>query len=134
MHAGVGLAHGAFDFGMAVVADHHHFAAELAHLGHFDVHLGYQRAGGVEDGQAARGRLGAHGARDAVGGKHQRIAGRDVIELLDEDRALVAQVLDDIGVVDDFVTHVDRRAELLQGALDDVDGAVDAGAKAARLG
>jgi hypothetical protein len=69
-----------------------------------------------------------------VRGKHQRIAGRNVIELFDEDRAPAAQVGHDIGVVDDFVAYVDRRAELLQGALDDLDGAVDAGAKSARLG
>ena len=44
------------------------------------------------------------------------------------------QVVDDVGVVHDLVAHVDRRAEALQRALDDLDGAVDAGAKAARLG
>jgi hypothetical protein len=36
--------------------------------------------------------------------------------------------------VDDLVAHVDRRAELLERALDDLDRAIDAGAKAARLG
>jgi hypothetical protein len=36
--------------------------------------------------------------------------------------------------VDDFVAHVDGRAELLQGTLDDLDRTVDAGAEAARLG
>jgi hypothetical protein len=48
--------------------------------------------------------------------------------------APLAQVVDHVGVVDDFVAHVDRRAKLLQGALDDLDGAVDAGAETARLG
>jgi hypothetical protein len=36
--------------------------------------------------------------------------------------------------VDDFVAHVDRRAEFFQRALDDGDGAVDAGTEAARVG
>jgi len=36
--------------------------------------------------------------------------------------------------VDDFVAHVDRRAEFFQRALDDGDGAVDAGAETARVG
>ncbi len=44
------------------------------------------------------------------------------------------QVVDDVGVVHDLVPHVDRRAEADQGALDDLDGPIDAGAKAARLG
>ena len=54
--------------------------------------------------------------RHAVGGKHQRIAGRHVVQVLDEDRALVAQVVHHVGVVDDFVAHVDRRAELAASA------------------
>jgi hypothetical protein len=37
-------------------------------------------------------------------------------------------------VVHDFVAHVDRRAELDQRALDDLDGALDAGAEAAGIG
>ena len=39
-----------------------------------------------------------------------------------------------MGVVHDLVPHVDRAAELLERALDDLDRAVDAGAEAARLG
>ena len=34
----------------------------------------------------------------------------------------------------DLVAHVDRRAELRERALDDLDRAIDAGAEAARLG
>jgi hypothetical protein len=90
VHARVGLAHGAFHFGVAVVADHDDLAALLAHLGHFHVHLGDQRAGGVEDAQAARIRLGAHRLGHAVGREHQRIAGRHFAQVLDEDRALGA--------------------------------------------
>ena len=63
----------------------------------------------------------------------QRAARRHVREILDEDRALLAQILDHIGVVHDFVTHVDGRAEQLDRALDDFDRAIDARAKAARL-
>ena len=45
-----------------------------------------------------------------------------------------AQPLDHVAVVHDFVTHVDRRAEQLDRTLDDVDGAIDAGTEAARIG
>jgi hypothetical protein len=39
-----------------------------------------------------------------------------------------------VAVVDDLVAHIDRRAELLDGPLDDLDRPVDAGAEAARTG
>jgi hypothetical protein len=55
-------------------------------------------------------------------------------EVLDEDRTLLLEILDDVGVVDDLVADVDRRAELVQRALDDLDRALDAGTEAARLG
>ena len=67
-------------------------------------------------------------------GKHERIASRHVIEVVDEDRALVAQVGHHIGVVDDFMAHIDRRTKLLQGTFDDFDRPVDARAKTAGLG
>jgi hypothetical protein len=44
------------------------------------------------------------------------------------------EVVDHELVVHDFVAHVDRRAQGLDGALDDLDGAVDAGAEATRVG
>ena len=130
----VELAHRALDLGMALVADHDELVAFARQLGDLDVHLVHQRAGGVEDAEAALRRVGAHRLRHAVGAEDQRRAGRHVVEVLDEDRALLAQVVDDVGVVHDLVAHVDRRAEALQRALDDLDRTVDAGAKAARLG
>ena len=47
---------------------------------------------------------------------------------------MALQVVDDELVVDDFVAHVDRRAELRERLLDDGDRAVDAGAEAAGIG
>ena len=67
-------------------------------------------------------------------GEDHRGALRHLVQLLDEHRAERAQPIDDVPVVHDFVPHVDRRAEQLERALDDVDGAIDAGAEAARIG
>ena len=61
-------------------------------------------------------------------------SGIELVELLDEDRAALAQLGDDVLVVDDLLAHVDRRAVELERALDGLDGAVDAGAVAARGG
>src|SRR5690606_30575269 len=57
-----------------------------------------------------------------------------LVELLDEDRAALLEIVDHVAVVHDLVAHVDRRAEGLDGALDDLDGAIDAGAEAAGVG
>ena len=48
--------------------------------------------------------------------------------------ALLAQGVDDMPVVHDFVPHVDRLFELVECPLDDLDGAIDAGAEASRAG
>jgi len=61
-------------------------------------------------------------------------AGGHLVQLLDEHRALRAQVLDHVLVVHDLVAHVDRRTAQLERALDDLDRALDAGAEAARAG
>ena len=66
--------------------------------------------------------------------EHDRAARWDLRELVDEDRALALEVLDNGPVVHDFVAHIDRRAELRQCLLDDRDRAIDACAKTTRIG
>src|SRR3546814_10256256 len=76
----------------------------------------------------------SHRLRDAVGAEdHGGVVG-DFVQLLDEDRAALLEVVDHVAVVHDFVAHVDRRAERLDRTLDDLDRAVDAGAEAAGIG
>src|SRR5258705_13375157 len=62
-----------------------------------------------------------------------RVAGRHLFQPFDKDRTLLAQIFDHIGVMDDFVAHVDRRTMQLDGPLDNLDRPIDAGAKSARL-
>ena len=66
--------------------------------------------------------------------EHDGAAAWDVFQLVDEHGSLGAQLIDDEFVVDDFVTNIDRCAELLERTLDDGDGAVDPGAEATRIG
>ena len=60
------------------------------------------------------------------------VVSSDLVELLDENRALGLQPFNDIFVVDDFMTDIDGRAMNAQRFLDSVDGAHDARAKTAR--
>ena len=76
-------------------------------------------------------RLGHHLRRDTVGRENHVAADRHVFETLDEDRALLLQVLDDHAVVDDLVADVHGRPELVERLEDDLDRALDAGAKTA---
>ena len=119
---------------MAFVADQHHIAAGAAMPHDFHVHFRHQRTGGVEYLEPALRRFAAHGLRDAVRAEDDGGAGRHFVEFLDENRAALAQVLDDETVVHDFVAHVDRRAQGFDRALDDLDGAIDAGAETSGIG
>ena len=69
---------------------------------------------------------------DAVRGVDDRRALRNLGLLLDEDRAACLEVAHDVDVVDDLLSHVDRCAVVLERLLDRLDGALDAGAVAAR--
>ena len=67
-----------------------------------------------------------------MGGEDHRHAVGHLVQLAHEHRALRLQAVDDELVVDDLVADIDRRAVALERQLDDADGAVDAGAEAAR--
>jgi hypothetical protein len=125
------LAHGAFDFRVPGVADQDHVAPGAAWRATSMCTL-------VTSGQVASNtfsrvaRLAAHRLRHAVRAEDHGVAIRHFVQFLDEHRAARAQVVHHEAVVHDFVAHVDRRAEGFDGALDDLDGAVDAGAEATR--
>ena len=119
--------------GMAGVADQQDVAAALVMDLGFPVNLGDQRTGGVECEEIARFRLRRHGLRNAMRGKdHRRCGIGDFVELFDEDGALGLEAFHHVTVVHDLVAHIDRRAVPGERLLDGVDGAHDAGAKAAR--
>jgi hypothetical protein len=118
---------------VAVVADEHDRVAVGGELLGLDMDLRHERTGGVDRRQPALSRLHVDGRRHAVGGEDRRRTRRDApVDLVDEDRAAIAQLLDDVLVVDDLLAHVDRRAVQLERALDGLDRAIDAGAVAAR--
>ncbi|GBR07238.1 hypothetical protein GCM10007207_24040 [Asaia siamensis] len=60
--------------------------------------------------------------------------GGNLIELLDENRALLFEILDNGTVVHDLMTDIDRRAIAAQGFFHHADGPINASAKATRPG
>ncbi len=56
-----------------------------------------------------------------------------LVQFLDEYRADRAQAIDHIFVVHHFMPHIDGFAKQRDRPLDDIDGAVDAGAESARI-
>ena len=134
-HRGPGrLAQRALDLLVAGVADQRHRVAVGGEPPGLGVHLGHQRAGRVDHGQPPAARLRADRRRHAVRGEHHGRAVGHLVQLVDEHRAAAFQVADHAGVVHDLLAHVDRRPLQLQGALDDLDGPVHAGAERPRPG
>ena len=127
------LAHGSDHLGVAGVADQHDLAvAAEMDLG-LAMHLGHQRAGGVERQQMAARRLLRDRARHAVRREDDGGAGiGNLGEILDEDGALGLQALDHVAVVDDLVAHIDRGPVDAKRLLHRFDGAHHPGAEAAR--
>ena len=69
-----------------------------------------------------------------MGAEDQGGAVRDLIDLIDEDGPAGAEPLDHEAVVDHLVTDIDGWGEEVQDPLDDFDGAIDSGTKAAGIG
>ncbi len=114
------------------MADEHDLAARLVMAFGFHMDLGDKRAGGVEIDETPMLGFPGHGFRYAVSRKDDGHALGHGVQLLDEAGAHGLQALDNEAVVNDLVAHIDRRAVFLERALDDLHGALDAGAKAAR--
>ncbi len=118
---------------MVLVADQHDAEAVAGEPHGFQVHLGDQRTGGVDDIQSALLRLPADRRRHAVGAENGPRPSGHFVQLLDEDRAGFAQFVHHVFVMNDFLADVDRRPVEIERDLDHVDGPDHAGAKTARF-
>ena len=100
----------------------------------FVVHLGDERAHRVHD-VAAFGAGGVdHLGCGAVRRQHERRAGGNVGDVVDEHDALLAEALDHEPVVDDLVVAVHGRLERPHHPGERLDRHLDPGAEAPRLG
>src|ERR1700690_3323080 len=133
-HHGTGnLSYRAFDLRVAGVADQNEGAPLRDIALALVVNFGDQRTGGVEHGKAASRRLLLDTAGDAVRAEDGHRVFRYLGDRLNEAGAFSLEAVDHVLVVYDFVAHIDRRAVLLQRALDDLDRPPHSRAKATGL-
>ena len=125
------LAERAFDLFVAGVADEHDRVARRRVSARLRVHLRHERARRVDRDEAARVGRTAHRRRDAVRGEDDGRALGHLLDRVDEDRAELLELADDVRVVDDLLADVDRLAVEPERPLDRVDGPLDPGAIAA---
>ena len=114
------------------MADEENVAARCGVTADLAVHLQDQRTGGVDGVQRPPPRLAMDGLGDAVGGENHWAVRLDRVKLVDKDRAHGGKAFDHMGVVNNLVAHINRRAVQGEGLLDGADGALHAGAKSAR--
>ena len=115
------------------MADQYHLVAIAAMACHLEMHLGHQRAGGIENLQLAMCRLLLHCAGYSVGTENNRAVVRYFVQLVNEDGTALFETLHHEPVVHHLVAYVDRGAECVERLFNDFDGAVHAGTKTAGI-
>jgi hypothetical protein len=99
------------------------------------VHLGHQRARGVDGREVALDGLPPQGRAHAVGAEHDDRPHRHLVEIVHEAHAAVPEPLHDVFVVDDLVMNVDRPAKVhVHELIDHVDRHVHTGTETTRIG
>jgi len=119
------------DFLMILVSDQDDGAILAGEFQCLKMDFGDEWAGGVNNLQRARFGLITNDRGNTVGAENENGAMGHFGNGFDENGAAAAELLDDVGVVDDFVMHVDGRAIGFEGEFDNVHGANHTGAKAA---
>ncbi len=119
-------------FIVAGMADQHDGVVLARELHRFQMNLGDQRAGGVDHLQLALLGLLPHGRRNTMRAEDDARALRHLAQFFDKNRAGLPQFIHYVPVVDDFFTHIYRRAVKVQSDLHHVDGAHHSGAKSPR--
>ena len=97
---------------------------------HFHMNLGYQGTRGIKHPQTAIFGFLSDRLRNAMSAKNNDLVVRHFVQLFHKYRTGIAQLADDILVVNHFVTHINRRLEYFQGPLDYSNSAINSGTKA----
>jgi hypothetical protein len=126
------FAGGADNFLMVPMADENDGALFAGEFQRFQVNFGHEGASGVNDFQCARLGFVANRRGHSVSAENQHGAVGHLFDGFHKNRTAAAQLLYHVGVVDDFVMHVDWCAVSFQRQFDDVYRANDSGAETPR--
>ena len=116
------------------MTDQDHGLSILVMAPRIDMDFGYQRASRIDMDHIALLGFRRHRFGHSMGGKYHRKSFRYLVKLLNEHGTLSAEFIHDIFIVDDFMSYIDGRPELLDRLFDNFNGAVHAGAETARAG
>ena len=98
------------------------------------MHFGNQRTGCIKDPQLPLLSLLSDRLRNAMGTEnHNHIIGH-LMEFLDKDGTALAESIHHELVMHHFVTDIDRGTKDIQGAIDNINGPINAGAKPTWIG
>ena len=111
------------------MADEDDFPASLMMAFGLDMHLGDKRAGRVDIDHVAAFGFGRDGFRHPMRGKDDGPVWRALVQLFYKDGAQLFEAGDNVLIVDDFMAHIDRGAPFAERLFDDLDSAINPGAK-----
>src|SRR5688500_16706149 len=100
------------------MADQYHRVAIAREANRFEVNLSHKRAGGVYNPQSLALRQRDYLRGDAVCAEDADRTVRDLFDAIDEDNTALAEVFDNVAVVNDLVEDVYRRWIKVQGTFD----------------
>src|SRR5579871_4471784 len=123
----------ALDFIVITVTDQDEGISLFRELDGLDMNLGDERARGVNHLEPTSFAAITNSRRNAVCAVNHALPVWNVIDLMNEDRALFCQFIDNVPIVNNLAAHIDGRAEGLKGNVDDVNRAHHASTESTRL-
>ena len=133
MNLALELTHCPLDFGMAGMTNKNDDASLVDIALALKVHSCDKRADCVQDRQATRLGIILDGARHSVRAENRHCARRNFGKVLHEARALGLEALHHVPVMDDLMAHINRRSELFERTLHNLDGSDNSGTESPRL-
>ena len=116
---------------MAFVTNHDELVAFFGQLGDFNMNLGDQWAGCIKNTKAPLLSFALYGLAHPVRAEDQSRSRRHFGQIFNENRSLGFQIIDHIGVVNNFMPDIDGASEFDERFFHNLNGAIHACAKAA---
>lgn len=126
--------HRAFDFLMTRMPDEDQRIAVSGESNSFQVNLGHQGAGGINDSKTALLSLRAHLGRNPVGAEDAGGSFGNLMDIVNKNDASTTEVFNDMAIVNDLVEDINGQWEKSQCSLHDVNGPHHTGAEPSWFG